>query len=386
MLPLTVGLAIEAKELWDEVQTCLDSLPVRVVMNQPGVEDVEIFLARIERMRPDVLLLDIRKHRDWMEVMIQRIKSTSVDPMIIVLNTSADPEPFLRALRAGAQEFAYPPLDPNLKKALERRTSERSGKQGGRPKGKMIGFLSAKGGCGSTTVACHTAVELSHLLSGKSALLADLDLDSGVISFLMKTKSSYSVLDAVNNLHRLDLSYWKALVSNGIPGLEIISAPGSSGFRQAPEPEQLANVLNFARFHYDWLIADLGHGLRQATASAMEQMDEAYVVTTLDVPALHQAKQIIKTLLESGYGRNRLRLVMNRMPPRPEVTPEELEKMLGLPFFAMLPNDYATVYESYAEGRLVSPGSMLGKHIGRFAAKIAGLPEEQNKKKFSIFR
>jgi hypothetical protein len=34
----------------------------------------------------------------------------------------------------------------------------------------------------------------------------------------------------------------------------------------------------------------------------------------------------------------------------------------------------------------VSPGSMLGKHIGRFAAKIAGLPEEQNKKKFSIFR
>ena len=41
-----------------------------------------------------------------------------------------------------------------------------------------------------------------------------------MIGFLTKTKAIYSILDAVNNLHRLDISYWKALVSNGIPGVE----------------------------------------------------------------------------------------------------------------------------------------------------------------------
>ena len=56
----------------------------------------------------------------------------------------------------------------------------------------------------------------------QKVLLADLDLDAGMIAFITKTKATYSILDAVNNLHRLDLHYWKALVSNGIPGVEIV--------------------------------------------------------------------------------------------------------------------------------------------------------------------
>ena len=54
---------------------------------------------------------------------------------------------------------------------------------------------------------------------GRKVLLADFDMDAGMVGFLMKVKSPYSILDAINNLHRLDASYWKALVSNGIPGL-----------------------------------------------------------------------------------------------------------------------------------------------------------------------
>ena len=59
----------------------------------------------------------------------------------------------------------------------------------------------------------------------QKVLLADLDLDAGMVAFITKTKAVYSILDAVNNLHRLDISYWKALVSNGIPGVEIVSSP-----------------------------------------------------------------------------------------------------------------------------------------------------------------
>ena len=65
-------------------------------------------------------------------------------------------------------------------------------------------------------------------------LLADLDLDAGMVAFLLKTKSPYSILDAVNNIHRLDASYWKALVSNGIPNVEIIAAPATLASKQQP--------------------------------------------------------------------------------------------------------------------------------------------------------
>jgi pilus assembly protein CpaE len=109
-------------------------------------------------------------------------------------------------------------------------------------------------------------------------------------------------------------------------------------------------------------------------------------VTTLEVPALHQSKQIIQTLLDTGYGKHRLKLILNRSPKRLDITPGELEKMLGVPIFAMVPNDYPELYEAYAEGRMLTRTSELGKNITRLALKLAGLEEETNKsKRFNIF-
>jgi Flp pilus assembly CpaE family ATPase len=68
-----------------------------------------------------------------------------------------------------------------------------------------------------------------------------------------------------------------------------------------------------------------------------------------------------------------------------DVTPEELERMLGLPTFAMLPNDYPELYDCYSEGKLLPRNSNLGQHITRLAAKISGTRLEPPKKKFGLF-
>jgi len=320
-----------------------------------------------------------------MEHVVGRIKATSVDPMVIALHNTAEPELILSALRAGAHEFLHPPLKANLQQALERKSLERNKtRERLKQKGKVVGFLSAKGGCGATTIACHTAAQLGR--QDKRVLLADLDLDAGMIRFLMKSKSPYSVLDALNNLHRLDASYWNALISNGLPGLEIIAAPQALASKQQPNQEQMQNMLTFCRGQYDFTIVDLGRSLNLTAMNSLEEIDETYLVTTLDVPALHQSKQIIQTLSGVGYGRERLRLVLNRMPQRLDVTPDELEKMMSLPVFATLPNDYPSLYESYSEGSLLPPNSRLGKELNRMAMKVGGIEEEKGgKKKFSLF-
>jgi pilus assembly protein CpaE len=120
--------------------------------------------------------------------------------------------------------------------------------------------------------------------------------------------------------------------------------------------------------------------------SALEEIDEACLVTTLEVPALHQSKQIIQTLLDGGYGKNRIRLILNRAPKRLDITPDELEKMLGVPIFCMIPNDYQQLYETYAEGRMLDRGSELGKQMTRLTTKLASLQEEhKSKKRFGWF-
>jgi pilus assembly protein CpaE len=386
MYPLTIGLAIENRELLDQAQSCLAGLPFRITVEHRDLGDLTSFLDRLERIRPDVVLFDISTWTQPLEGLVASIRNATGDPMIIAVNNSANADVILSSLRAGFNEYLFPPLNETLRKALERRAIERGRRrEGATSNGKAFGFFSAKGGCGATTLACHVASELGH--AKQKVLLADLDLDAGMVAFLTKTKAVYSILDAVNNLHRLDISYWKALVSNGIPGVEIVSSPMALASKTPPNDQQIRNVLSFAKPHYDWTIVDLGRSLSRIGMAAMEEVDEACLVTTLEVPALHQSKQIIQTLLDSGYGKARIRLILNRSPKRLDITVGELEKMLGVPIFAMIPNDYPELYETYAEGRMLNRACELGKHMTRLAQKLSGIEEERpsNKKRFGLF-
>jgi len=393
MYPLTIGLAIENRDLWEQTQACLGALPFRIIVQHQDVGDVSNFLDRLERMRPDVVLVDISGWREPLEGLVSSIRAVTGDPMIIALNTAADPSAILSSLRAGINEYLFPPLEEPLRRALEKRSAERSRKRDGATKGsgKSMAFVSAKGGCGATTLVTHVAQELGR--QNLKVLLADLDLDAGMVGFITKTKSVFSLLDAVNNIHRLDISYWKAIVSNGIPNVEILSSPLALATKAQPKDEQIRHVLAFARPHYDWTLVDLGRSLSRMAMAALEETDEVCLITTLEVPALHQSKQIIQTLLDTGYGKSRIRMVLNRAPKRLDITPNELEKMLGVPIFAMVPNDYPELYETYAEGRMLNPGSELGKQMAKLAAKLASIKEDAAessgggtpKKKFSLF-
>jgi pilus assembly protein CpaE len=382
LLPLTIGLFIDSRQLRQEVEDCFRDRPVRIVLDE---HDSQALTGGVETLHPDVVLVDISRVAGPLEEVVYSLKSASSGSMVIVLHTSAEPEKILAALRAGANEYLFPPLRPNLLAALERKSAERSQTRAGvRGKGKTVAFLSAKGGCGATTLACHVAVELGRHCAQR-VLLADLDLSAGMVNFLMRSQSPYTVLDAVHNLHRLDLNYWKALCSNGYPGLEVVSAPPICSTQAMPEPEQLRHVLSFARSTYEWTVVDLGRSLSPVAMIAFEEIDEVYLVSTMDMPALHAATLVARALVGSNYGRNRIRLILNRAPSRPDTTPEELEKVLGHPIYAILPDDYPALCDSYCEGRMLMPGSNLGRNLTRLAHKIAGTPEEKGKRRFAFF-
>jgi pilus assembly protein CpaE len=386
MYPLTVGLAIHNRLLMEQTKACLADLPFRVIVEREDLSELPVFLDRLERMRPDVVLLDISEWATPLEELALSVREAAGDPMIVALQTSADADSILATLRAGINEYIYPPIQDSLRKALERRSTERSCRRdGGKPgAGKAFAFFSSKGGCGATTLACHVAADLGR--QDQRVLLADFDMDSGLVGFITKTKATYSILDAFNNMHRLDIHFWKALVSNGVPGVEILSAPPTLAVHQPPKDDQVRRLVAFARPHYDWTIVDLGRGLNRVGMAALEEIDEACIVATLEVPALHLAKQVIQTLLDSGYGKNRIRLILNRAPKRLDISPAELEKMLGLPIFCMIPNDYVELYETYAEGRMLQRTSDVGKHISRLASKLTNLkPEKPQKKRFALF-
>src|SRR5262245_48436189 len=107
MYPLTIGLAIEHRELLEQTQACLANLPFRVIVEHQDVNDVSSFVDRLERMRPDVVLVDISNWRDPLEGLVAAIKGAIGDSMIVALNTSADANTILASLRAGIHEYLF---------------------------------------------------------------------------------------------------------------------------------------------------------------------------------------------------------------------------------------------------------------------------------------
>jgi pilus assembly protein CpaE len=386
-VPATVALAVVSTELREHLHQALRGLAARVVMEQRDLANWSSLIERLKSLRPEVVFLDITGLPVALEEAVRGVRAALPNAMLVALDTAAQPETILAAVRAGANEFLYPPLGDNLRKAIERAAELRPrARENGRPAGKVLGFLSAKGGSGATTIACHLAVELGRVSAQRAerALLADLDLQSGIVGFLMKVKSTYSLLDAVQNLHRLDASYWNALVSADWPGLEILAAPNGYLPKDPVPGEALGKVLTFARTQYAWTVVDLGCTLNLSTVTVLDEIDDIFLVTTLEVPSLHQAKQAVQTLVNAGFG-NRLRVILNRTPQRPDVTAEELERILGFSIDTMLPNDYYALYDAFCKGKLLPPATHLSRQISNFAMRLAGAPVEKGKRRFGLF-
>ena len=222
----------------------------------------------------------------------------------MALHTSAEPETILAALRAGANEYLYPPLETNLRRALERRPRRRTRLRDALTTGRQDCLVSVVQG---RLRRYHHRLSLGRGTGPgrrtQACLLADLDVDAGIVSFLMKVKSPYSVLDAVHNLHRLDCQLLEGAGVGRIPGLEIVSSPQRSGSTQAmPEQEQFGKCC-FASVQLRMDRCGSGPQPEPVAVTALDEIDEIYLVTTLEVPALHQAKQMVHTLMDAATGK-----------------------------------------------------------------------------------
>jgi pilus assembly protein CpaE len=379
MIIANLLVQVKDEQLEREVLQTLKWLPGPVMFEQ-NKGDWDSLLDRVSKMKPEVLLLDLSCVPSELNIAMRQLRYHAPRIRVIALHTTPDPHTILSAMRAGANEFLHIPLGETLEPALQRMFAAEN--EASAPiRGKIIGFLSAKGGCGATTLACHVASEL-HRVTHKNVLLADFDLTSGMVGFLMKTPSSYSLLDAIKNISRLDQSLWKALIVERRPGFSAMPAPASYTRWDHPDENKLQQVLEFMRTQHDWIVLDLGRSLNSIATAVLDQIDQLFLVSTLEVVALHGLKSIMHGLFDHG---EKLQLLLNRTPKMMDISVQELEKILGRSLYAALPNDYMGLYQSYSSGNLLDSSSRLGQEFTQLASKIAGVTNVKNKKKFSLF-
>ena len=278
----------------------------------------------------------------------------------------------LAAVKQGAQDYL---VTESLVRALQYAMMRRQNSSGpaDAQSATVVGFLGAKGGVGTTTIACHGALELQRQTK-KKVLLIDLDASSASASFLMDAHSEYTIADATMNLHRLDPSFWSNLVCSTSHGVDLLQSPGVKRSYEPLNGERVRHVLRFARALYGYIVVDLGR-LNGFTLNLTPEASELFVVTTPEVPSLYEAGYVLKKLIEPGITGGRTQLVLNRLWKGGPSSIGDFEQALGHPVYATIGDCTSDVREAYGNGQFLDERLPLRKQTRQMIAKLLGVEE-----------
>ena len=369
--PWRVGLVLEEGALAEEIADILAAAgATRVFSFRPAVTSLELVSA-VERDRPEVIFVELARTTKAPAEWVADVRRDDDPPLIIAIHAGPDPVEMIAALRAGASEFLCPPLQSSIHEAMDRIGTLMEAKQSKlAERGRTIGFLSAKGGCGATTLATYLTAAMQAVQPNTRVLFADLDVQSPAGHQVLKKEPRRSLPDALESVRRLTSNSWRDFVVSAAPNVDILAA-GPEHLSVVPEQWRVESLFRFVSRHYAFVIADLGRHLNPSNWSYLTHLDEVVIVTAPDVLALYQTRSILQTLANRGFDKSRMRIVLNRnlMSPQ-DFWVESIEQMFEISMFGVIPNDYFTLEKLPPERFEFPAGSPFGNAMVKLATRI----------------
>jgi pilus assembly protein CpaE len=350
--PLTAHLAgARDRELEELMLSC----SLRVTASR--IEDLAN-LAQAGALQPSLVVLDIRE-RPILPAAIAALRRQHPGTGVIIVAAALEPALMLEAMRAGVTEFLTAPVAaPDLLAAVTRLTAS----SGATSSGQVFAFLGAKGGVGTTTVATNVATALSQYAGG-STLLIDLHLAYGDAAVFLGTEPRFSVVDALENVHRLDKAFLGGLVGQAKAGLALLASSDRAS-AAAVDSTSVRALIEAAARHYRYVVLDVPR-----TGETLEALDPAsriVIVANQELATVRAATRLAATLRQR-YGKDRLTVVVSRFDQHSEIGPADVERVLGSPVADTFPSNYRVALEALNAGRPV----VLDNH-NKLAAALKG--------------
>jgi pilus assembly protein CpaE len=321
-------------------------------MLRSGAIPVGIMDERVARelTSPDIVIVDTRGDATSAMSTIERQRASSPAAGIFAVAMAAEPDVILHSMRAGANEFfTWPPADEAFQGAIRRTAARRETTQGARQAATTLVFFGAKGGAGTTTIAVNCGVELARL-SKRPTVILDLKPGLGEVGLFLGVRPRFSLLDAIDNLHRLDREFLRELVVKHKSGLEILAGSDQFDRPGAADGGPIEELLRLLARQYDYIIVDAGSQINSCTVAALYGADQLFLVANPDVPSVRNAQRLLDRIRQLGACGERVRVLLNRAAEPYPIPPKQIEGALGHPIHHTFPSDYKTVSTALNSG------------------------------------
>jgi pilus assembly protein CpaE len=328
-------------------------------------------LRQLLDQRAEVVLVNIDPQNPQRAIRtIELIHANIPGVTIFAIGEMNQPTNIVSAMRAGAREFLdHASSREALIEAFTRFSATLSRAQRSASRARVLTFLNAKGGAGATTTAVNTAVALQET-HGRVVLVDFAPI--GHAALQLNLRPQFTIIDALQNLHRMDDSLLDGLMTPYRNGLHLL-AGAQQPHNAVPTASELARLFDLLVNQYHFVVLDCSGRMDGMMQMICDLSNAVLLVTQTDVVSLWSAGRIY-AFLQEGAGRDRLRIVINRYKKIPGFTDEDVEKATNCKVLWKVPNNFQLVAPAIDKG---SPVAAQGNHeIGRsyqgLAAALAG--------------
>lgn len=299
-------------------------------------------------------------------------------PILLLVETSHDPNLLIQAIRAGASQIVPVPIKPgDVQEALDClvEISDES-----RPPAPLVAVANVSGGCGGTSLACNLAAEITR--TQRRVLLMEIALWEGKLATYLDVKPNSILGDVLEELPGFDEEAIKASFYEVHPGLFLLGGSWRSSSGHMPKVNLFHDLLAVCRYLVDVIIVDLDTRYTPLYFESLIMADFSFLVVEQTIPSMTCLRNLLHQLYEQGSGRP-TSIVLNRYEPQMEgLTVRRFEELFpSLPIFTVAYDP--EVRGAINEGCLVrqrNSNSRVLADLTKMAESFLGGPVEPQRK------
>ena len=259
--------------------------------------------------------------------------------------------------------------------AYQQRAFEESVERPDAANGIISVVFSPRGGAGTTTIATNLAVALAQRAPDR-VVLVDLNVLFGHVAVLLNLNPRTSLASispaGLRQMDRESLEFY--LATHAESSLRVLPAALRPDDAESVTGEHIRAAFELLRQRFAYVLVDLGRGFSEVNITAIERAANLLIVCTPDRVGLRgvaECQRVLGDLLHLPL--DPLQYLLNHPLPNTVLTPEEVQRSLGIRLIGSIPYGGDVPIRAALEGHPIVDHwshSAVGKSLIHVAALL----------------
>ncbi|HSM57513.1 MAG TPA: response regulator [Candidatus Sulfomarinibacteraceae bacterium] len=307
-----------------------------------GAANADEALRKVQEEQPALIVLDVMLPGvSGIELCRKLRQEAGTLPLpIIMLSARSHVDDKIEGLEAGADEYLTKPISPKeliarIKALLERTRRLQQSAQSAR--GHVLGFVGAKGGVGTTTVALNIAATLA--TRGHGVIAVELHPYAGTFDVQLGHTPRETLGDLWGaDSARLNQRMLKMALLSDASGLDVLYGPRDPETWRELEPEMVTELIENLSALADYVLLDLPGTMSAASQAALRQCDLITLVSRGETDSVASGARLLELFKAWGVGRGLVEaVIVNQVPLAMGLTVEQISQELGCDVRGVVP-------------------------------------------------